>query len=266
VSIGAQSFDRGELRVLERIHRPEQVAETIRSARAAGIGEVNVDLIFAIPGQSLEAWLRNLHEALALGVDHLSCYGLTYERGTPLFEQLRAGQVRRADADLEADMYEATIETLAAAGFEQYEISNFARPGRRCRHNLVYWRNQAYLGLGPSASGFVGEVRYKNIPDTAEYVRCIEAGRSPRIQQERLSLDHRARETVMLQLRLIEGVDRSVFRARFGRDPVEMFADVVERHAALGLLRVDEPRVALTRHGLLVADSVMADFLAPAVV
>lgn len=263
VSIGAQSFDRSELRVLERIHRPEQVAETVRCVRAAGIREVNLDLIFAVPGQSLESWLRNLHQALELGVDHLSCYGLTYEKGTPLFDQLASGQVRRADADLEADMYEATLDALAAAGFEHYEISNFARPGRRCRHNLLYWRNEPHLGLGPSAAGFVGELRYRNVPDTAEYVRSVEAGRRPRVQQERLSREHRARETMMLQLRLIEGVPRGEFRRRFGGDPAEIFAEVVERHVALGLLSVTDERIALTRRGLLLADSVIADFLVP---
>lgn len=260
VSIGAQSFDPSELRVLDRIHRPEQVEQTVGAVRAAGIDNVNLDLIFAVPGQSLVSWLANLRAALALRPDHLSCYGLTYERGTPLYEWLAAGAVQRADSELEAAMFEATIDALAAAGLRHYEISNFARPGRECRHNLVYWHNQPHVGLGPSAAGLVGGVRYKNIPDTAEYVRAIRGGRSPRVQSERLTPDARARETAILELRLIEGIGRGAFLERFGRDPVELFGDAVRKHVGLGLLEVDAVGIRLTRRGLLLADSVMADF------
>ncbi len=177
VSIGAQSFDRNELTVLDRIHRPEQVAATVDIIRNAGIENLNLDLIFAIPGQSLANWQANLRAACDLGPSHLSCYALTYERGTPLYERMQAGAVTRADSDHEATLFETTIDELAARGFQQYEISNFARPGRECRHNLTYWRNEPYLGIGPSASGFVDDIRYKNIPDAAEYGRSIQAGR-----------------------------------------------------------------------------------------
>lgn len=261
LSLGAQSFEPSELRVLERIHRPEQVGQTVEIARRAGIGQVNLDLIFAVPGQSLESWLENLCRAVDLGPDHLSCYALTYEEGTPLFDQLRAGQVRRADDSLEAEMYEATIDALAAAGFAQYEISNFARPGCECRHNLVYWHNRPYLGVGPSASGFVEGARYKNVPDAAQYAAAVRAGRSPRVFEERRPLDQQARETAMLELRLRSGLDRAAFRERYGRDALEFFRAAVETHGADGLLEVDEARIALTRAGLLVADTVIADFL-----
>lgn len=261
VSIGAQSFDTSELRVLDRIHRPLQVAETLSICRNAGIPQANLDLIFAVPGQSLDAWLRNLHAAIELAPDHLSCYGLTYEKGTPLFEQLLAGQVKRIDTDREAEMYEATIETLAGAGYEQYEISNFARPGCECRHNLIYWRNEPYLGIGPSAAGFVDGVRYQNVPDAAEYGRAVMAGRSARVTEERLSENQRARETVMLELRLNRGIDRPAFAARFGHDPTQLFSAAVSKHQSLGLLDVTEDAVRLTNRGRLVADAVISDFL-----
>lgn len=261
ISIGAQSFDPGELRVLDRIHRVDDVERTVLNARRAGIHSLNLDLIFAVPGQTLDAWLANLDAALELLPDHLSCYGLTYERGTPLYERLAAGGVRRADAELEADMYEATIEKLSAAGFEHYEISNFARPAARCAHNLVYWKNLPALGIGPSAAGLIDDVRYKNVPDTAEYMRAMSAGRSPVIERERLDRNRRARETMMLGLRLIDGIDRTEFAARFGGDPVEMFSEAVARHAGDGLLEVTEQRLRLSRRGLLLADSIMADFL-----
>ncbi len=289
VSIGAQSFDPRELRVLERIHRVEQVGQTVAAVRRAGIRQVNLDLIFAVPGQTLEAWLRNLNAAISLEPDHLSCYGLTYESGTPLFGQLERGQVRRAENELEAEMYEATIDRLADAGFEHYEISNFARPGRRCRHNLVYWRNEPCLGIGPSAAGLViaaeggcgpegcgpegcgpggggpggcgAALRYRNVPDTAAWAKAVQAGERPWAESETLDPPARARETMMLWLRLIEGVDRAAFAKRFGGDPVEMFADAVRQHVADGLLEVSDQRLRLTRRGLLVADTVMADFL-----
>lgn len=261
VSIGAQSFDPGELRVLERIHLPAQVAGTVDVVRKAGIPQVSLDLIFAVPGQSLESWKRNLRMAIDLGPDHLSCYGLTYEKGTPLFEQLAAGSVHRLDAELEAEMYEWTIDELDRCGYRQYEISNFARPGRECRHNLVYWRNEPYVGVGPSAAGFVDGVRYRNVPDTAAYVRAIASGASPRIEAERRTLQDQARETIMLSLRLRAGVDRRSFASRFGLDPAEMFEEPLRKHCELGLLEATEDAVRLTRAGLLVADSVIADFL-----
>jgi len=261
VSIGAQSFDRSELRVLERIHQPPQVAQTIQICRDAGIGQVNLDLIFAVPGQSLDSWRRNLDTAIGLGPDHLSCYALTYERGTPLFDQRAAGDVKALDEDTEADMYELTIDHLAAAGYAQYEISNFAKPDCECRHNLVYWRNEPYLGIGPSAAGFVDEVRYKNVPDHAEYARAVSEGRTPRISQERLSLDQRARESMMLLLRLNEGVDRRAFARRFGNDPTVLFGEATRKHAELGLMELSDDRIVLTRRGRLLANSVVADYL-----
>lgn len=261
VSIGAQSFDPSELRVLERIHRPAQVEQTVRACRRAGIRALNLDLIFGVPGQSMDSWLASLRAALELEPDHLSCYGLTYEPGTPLFEQLRVGRVRPVESDLEAAMYEVAIDTLAAAGFRHYEISNFARPGFECRHNLVYWHNDPYLGIGPSAAGFVDGLRYRNVCDTAEYVRTIRAGRSTRIDEERLPPERRARETAMLGLRLIDGLDRRRFAERFGQDPATLYAEAVARHVELGLLEVTPTHLRLTRAGLLVADSVMADFL-----
>jgi oxygen-independent coproporphyrinogen-3 oxidase len=261
LSVGAQSFDRSELRVLERIHEPDSVAETVRIAREARIAQINLDLMFGMPGQSLEGWLANLERALELGADHLSCYGLTYEPGTPLYDRLQRGAIQPADPGLEAEMYEATIARLEAAGFEHYEISNFARPGCACRHNLTYWHNEAYLGIGPSAAGYVAGVRYRNVPDHAAYVRAVAAGRSPRCEREHRTGVAAARETAMLALRLRAGIDRLQFIERHGADPRELFADAIKCHGKLGLLQADDAGIRLTRRGLLVADSVISDFL-----
>ncbi|MBU0640815.1 MAG: radical SAM family heme chaperone HemW [Planctomycetes bacterium] len=261
VSLGAQSFEPAELRVLERIHTPSQVNETVAACRAQGIPQISLDLIFAIPGQTLASWQTTLAAALALRPEHISCYGLTYEPGTGLHEQLQAGRVERTDPDLEADMYEAAIDTLGAAGLEQYEISNFARPGCRCRHHLACWHNEPYLGLGPSAAGFVDGIRYRNVPDTAAYIDAMQADRSAWVEQEQLDEDRRAGETAMLALRLIEGIDRRRFAERFGDDPAERFATAVSRHAAEGRIMVDANAIRLTRAGLLVADTVLSDFV-----
>jgi oxygen-independent coproporphyrinogen-3 oxidase len=220
-----------------------------------------VDLIFGIPEQVLDTWRRNLEMVVALGVEHLSCYGLTYEAGTRLRAQLEVGRVQRLDEDLEADMYELMLDLLGTGGFEHYEISNFARPGRACRHNVRYWRNEPYLGLGPSAAGYVGGVRYKNVPDTAAYVAAIQMGADTSVEREELSRSGQARETAMLNLRLTRGIDRGEFGARFGEDPATLFAEVIAPHVADGLLESDNVGIRLTRRGLLLANVVMRDFV-----
>ncbi|MGE3180848.1 MAG: radical SAM family heme chaperone HemW [Phycisphaerae bacterium] len=262
ISIGAQSFNKSELAVLERIHDPRQVVETIQNARAAGIENINVDLIFAVPGQTLASWRDNLRNAIDLGTRHLSCYGLTFESGTPLFDQRARGEIQQVDDGLEADMYEATIADLAAAGFAQYEISNFARPGYECRHNLRYWTNAPYLAIGPSACGFVDNVRYKNVPDTAAYVSAVRRGKSPRIEEETLDLADQARDAAWLELRLLRGIDRTSFAQRYGEDPSVRFATAIQKNLVAGLIEMDEASIRLTRSGLLLANRVMADILA----
>ncbi|MGD8450397.1 MAG: radical SAM family heme chaperone HemW [Phycisphaerae bacterium] len=261
VSLGAQSFQPRELLTLQRTHTPEQVAQTVAVCRAAGLDHLSLDLIFGIPGQTLGSWRDSLRQVVELSPEHLSCYGLTYEPGTPLHDQRDAGQVQPVDPDLEADMYEQAIDDLAAAGYEQYEISNFARPGAACRHNLVYWHNEPYLGIGPAAAGYVDGVRYQNVADVDAYTQAVSAGRSPRDNEERLDAASQAGETAMLALRLCAGLDRRRFTERFGRDPVDHFRKAVDRHAADGLLEVTPEAVHLTRRGRLIADRVIADFL-----
>ncbi len=261
VSLGAQSFDDAELLTLDRAHQPRQVGQTVAICRQAGIERINLDLIFGIPGQTAGSWQRSLRAALALEPEHISCYGLTYEVGTPLHKRVAAGQIEPLDPDLEAELYEAALDLLPAAGYAHYEISNFARPGGECRHNLLCWHNYPYLGIGPAAAGFVDGVRYKNVSDTRAYVRVVGRGISPRSEHERLTPAQRARETAMLELRLATGIDRPSFERRYGQDPVELFAAAIEKHDAAGLLVVDAAAIRLTRAGTLLANTVMMDFL-----
>jgi oxygen-independent coproporphyrinogen-3 oxidase len=261
VSIGAQSFDPGALRALDRTHQPEHVHQTVATCRRLGIARISLDVIFGIPGQTLASWQQTLETALALEPEHVSAYGLTYEPGTVLTARRDAGKITPIDEDIEADMYEHLLDRLPAAGLRQYEISNFARAGGVCRHNLRYWHNEPCIGVGPSAAGFVDDVRYKNVADTAAYIEALRAGRSARAEEERLTPVHRVRESAMLALRLVEGIDRAAFAARFGVDPVEHFADAVTRHRDAGLLTVDRRAIRLTRAGFLLANRVMRDFL-----
>lgn len=261
VSVGAQSFDPAELETLERSHRVEEVSETVAVCRRHGLSNISLDLIFGIPGQTLDSWRRSLEAALALDPRHLSCYALTYEADTPLARRRAAGQVASVDEDLEADMFELALDMLPAAGWAHYEISNFARPGYECRHNLGCWDNAPYLGVGPAAAGYLDGVRYQNVADTAAYVEAMRAGRAAWAEQERLTGERRAREAAMLALRTHVGVDRGRFVARYGCDPLALFADVIQKHVGDGRLQVDDAGFRLTRAGLLVADTVMADFL-----
>jgi oxygen-independent coproporphyrinogen-3 oxidase len=262
VSIGAQSFHEVELRFLERIHTVRQTETAVETARRAGIGRINLDLIFGIPGQTRASWRDSLQRAVDLGVEHLACYGLTYESGTRLTGRLQRGLVRRCDEDLEADLYDDAIDALAEAGFEQYEISNFARPGGRCRHNLVYWQGGSYVGVGPSAAGYVDGVRYRNVADVDEYLRMIDECGHAEVERERVTGITLAGEAVMLGLRLIDGIDVPAFARRTGIDPFIAFARTLDAYGQQRLLDVSASRIALTRRGLLVADTILTDMLA----
>lgn len=261
VSLGAQSFTPTELTVLDREHAPADVARTLDTCRRHGLTHFSLDLIFGVPGQTAASWRKSLARAVELGPEHLSCYGLTYEAGTALHQRKIDGDVTPMDHDLEADLYELTIAELTKAGFAHYEISNFARPGRECAHNLVYWHNEPYVGIGPAAAGYVDGVRYRNVADVAEYVAAIEAGRSPRAEEEQLPPDRQMGETMMLGLRLRAGVDRGAFARRFGRDPAEVFADIVATQQDAGTLELTPGAIRLSDRGLLIADTVLAEFL-----
>lgn len=262
VSFGAQSFHPGDLSVLERLHDPRHIVESVRSARSVGFDNVNLDLIYAIPGQSLERWRDSLRCAIDLGVEHLSCYALTYEEGTPLTRLRREGRLVPCSEDLEVEMFELTIDELAGAGFDHYEISNFARPGRQCRANVIYWENREYLGIGPSAVSYLDGVRRKNIPDVRKYVQLLETRPDAIIiEEERLSPRARACETAVQMLRLTRGIDVQRFRERTGFDALHLFGEPIRHFSDMGLLAADDEAVRLTRRGMILANPIMADFL-----
>ena len=192
LSFGAQSFDPAELKILEREHNPADVLRSVELARSAGFERLNVDLIFAIPGQSLDSWMFSLESAIALGTSHLSCYNLTYEPNTPMAVRQRLGEFVGTEETLELEMLRATRARLADAGFEAYEISNFARPGQACQHNVNYWTGGNYVGLGPSAASHVEGVRWKNRPHLGEWDARSTAA-SCRSRRSNGSLQHNGR-------------------------------------------------------------------------
>jgi oxygen-independent coproporphyrinogen-3 oxidase len=259
VSMGAQSFVSDELAALERLHSPEDIEPSVAILRRNGIEQVNLDLIFGIPGQTMSTWAVSLQQAIALGPDHVACYGLTFEPGTRLAALREAGRTMPCDESLEADMYLHAIDTLAGAGYEQYEISNFAKPGCRCRHNLAYWRNEPYIGVGPSAAGYVGNQRYKNIADVAGYMRMIDTYGHAEAESESIDTSTLMTEMIMMQLRLVEGLSIDAFQRRTGSDPVALFGGVLARLAESGHVTASETHIALTRKGRLTADAVIAD-------
>jgi oxygen-independent coproporphyrinogen-3 oxidase len=260
ISLGAQSFHPHLLRVLERDHRPDDVPRAVGLLKRS-IAQVSLDLIFGVPGQILADWEADLRLALDLEPDHVSTYGLTYEKGTRLWKQRRRGEVRPLDEEAELALYAHAIDTLEGAGFEQYEISSFARPGRRCRHNQVYWANHAYFGFGLGAARYVRGRRELNTRDLHGYIRRTLAGEAATLQGEALPPDERARETMAVQLRRAEGIDRATFREQTGFALDALAGPAVQRHVALGLLADDGRGVRLTRRGKYVADAVIEALL-----
>jgi oxygen-independent coproporphyrinogen-3 oxidase len=264
MSFGAQSFNPSDLAILERHHDPDDVPKSLAMARDAGFERLNVDLIYAIPGQSMESWMMSLEKAIALGTEHISCYGLTYEPNTPMAVRRRMGQFVSTEAELEIAMMRATRDRLAGAGLEAYEISNYAIPGQECRHNLIYWRGENYLGLGPSAASHVSGWRWRNAPHLGEWERSVESDISGAVDVENLMPQQRAGELAMLLLRLKTGLEFQMFAARSGYDARVIFSGPIDRFTRQGLLRADESGIRLTDAGLSVADGIAAEFLAAA--
>jgi oxygen-independent coproporphyrinogen-3 oxidase len=263
VSLGAQSFDPRHLKTLERWHDPASVARAVALLRAVGIRRINLDLIFGIPGSTLDEWKSDLEQALALGPEHLSCYGLTYEPNTAMTKRLELRQFEPCDEDLEAAMYEWTLDRTFAAGFEQYEISNFARPGEACRHNLLYWRNADWWALGPSASAHVQGIRWKNLPHLSRWLQSGSGDdcSSPVQDVEQVDVETRAGELLMLGLRLREGMSEAEVDSCCAGRAAERRRAALAAGFERGLLERNDGRIRLTRAGQLLTDELLGELM-----
>lgn len=255
ISMGVQSFQPAWLDALGRIHSREQILQAYERVRAAGFASVNLDLMFALPGQTEAEWLADVAEAVRLQPDHLSTYCLTFEEDTALWVKLSQGRVK-LDPENEARLYERTWEALAAAGYAQYEVSNFARPGHACRHNLNTWAMHEWVGLGPSAASQHAGARGANVSDLAQWLDHLAAGR--RMTEDRLTLTptQLAEDALIFGLRMNAGVDLARWRARCPEAPWSDVTELLHRLAADGLARLDGDRVSLTTRGRLLADAV----------
>jgi oxygen-independent coproporphyrinogen III oxidase len=257
LSVGFQSFDDAELRLLGRLHTADDTA-IIANARRAGVRSLSLDLLYGLPDQGPRTFSASLRRAVELGVDHLSLYALKLEPGTPLARAVESGGLPVPDPDAAADCYAAARELLAAAGFQQYEISNFARPGHRSRHNEHYWRGGRFIGLGPSAVGDDGTVRRKVTPDLEAWLAAIEAGREPPVELEEPTPRQREIEFAMLNLRHLEGLSVRVFAERFGRDAFAAFPGLAS-HLEAGRLVLSGGALRLSPEHLLTSDAVLRD-------
>ena len=264
VSLGSQSFIGDELRLLGRSHTAEQIVQAVGELRSAGVDNLSLDLIYGIPGQSADSWADSMRQAMALAPEHLSCYALSFEPGTPLAEELAQGRLAQTDDEFQRQCYYTAIAMAGQAGLEHYEISNFARAGRACKHNLTYWRNNSYLGIGPAAASYIHGVRRTNIADLGAYVSAIVAGTPSPCAAERLTGAAAAAEALMLELRLIEGVNRDQFRRRYGCDPLTGFPRTFGRYQAIGALLVSDSHIRISPESLFVSDAIAADLLAEA--
>ena len=267
ISFGAQSFDAAELLFLDRIHSPQAIGAAVQLARRAGIPSVGLDLIYGLPGQRMATWLQSLELALAVAPDHLSAYALTIEEGTPLGDRVVRGEVLPLDSDSVADMYEAASEALDAAGYRQYEISNWARPGHESRHNQVYWTDGEYLGIGAGAHGFLSGERYENMAhprayiDTALSLTPSSSRPNTVIRAYRPDQATQMLDWVTLALRRMEGFDQRDFERRFGMSLAAAMGEPLGECAAAGILEFGE-RVRVTSRGRLLHGEVAVRLLA----
>lgn len=260
ISLGVQSFDDKMLSVLERNHDGETIRDVMERLRGA-IDNVSFDLIFGVPGQTLELWDQTLSAAVELGPAHISSYGLTYEKGTSFWSRKNAGDLQSAPEDLEREMYARVMDSLASRGYEQYEISSFALPGRRSRHNQVYWSGKPYLAFGPGAARYVGGFRETNHRSVTTWLQQIQSGGSGTMEREQLDDEDRARERLILGLRLIEGIDIEQFEWETGFSVFELAEQEIDRAVRQGLLDSTDSRLRLTYEGRFFADGVIVDLL-----
>lgn len=261
LSMGVQAFDDGLLKALGRIHTAAEALRSYETARQAGFENVSIDLMFALPDQTLRQWQKTLRVAISLQPEHISCYALTVEPGTPFFKMYQQGRLNLPDEETDLRMYQYTIRALTRAGYEHYEISNFAKPGYRCRHNMVYWRNEEYLGFGPGAVSYRRGVRWKTISNPRRYVQAVRSSASLVEEEERLDADASLGETLMLMLRLRDGVDVRMVEERYSVNLIQRYARQVDKLRRLRLLAVTPDYWRITAKGLPVTNSICAEFL-----
>ncbi|WP_277290754.1 radical SAM family heme chaperone HemW [Streptococcus orisratti] len=260
ISLGVQTFNDKHLKRIGRSHNEAQIYESIDSLKGAGFDNISIDLIYALPGQTMADVKENVAKAIALDIPHLSLYSLILEHHTVFMNKMRRGKLNLPTEDLEADMFDYIIAKLESHGFEHYEISNFTKPGRESRHNLMYWDNAEYYGVGAGASGYVDGVRYRNRGPIQHYLKGVAQG-NPRLEEEVLTKQEMMEEEFFLGLRKKEGVSISRFEEKFAENFSNRYGDIVEKLTRDGLVQVTDGRLRMTKKGLFLGDTVAEKFI-----
>ena len=260
VSLGVQTFNDKHLKQIGRSHNEAQIYSTISNLKEAGFHNISIDLIYALPGQTMEDVKENVAKAIALDIPHLSLYSLILEHHTVFMNKMRRGKLQLPKEDLEAEMFEYIISELEANGFEHYEISNFTKPGFESRHNLMYWDNAEYFGVGAGASGYLNGVRYRNRGPIQHYLKAVAQGNA-RLSEEKLTKDEMMEEELFLGLRKKTGVSIARFEEKFGLSFEERYGQIVRELCQQGLLVLDDKVVRMTKKGLFLGDTVVERFI-----
>ena len=260
VSLGVQTFDDKMLKKIGRSHLEKDIYENIDRLKLAGFDNISIDLIYALPGQTMEQVKDNVAKAIGLNIPHMSLYSLILENHTVFMNRMRRGKLPLPKEELEAEMFEYIITELERAGFEHYEISNFSKPSFESRHNLMYWDNAEYYGIGAGASGYVNGVRYKNHGPIRHYLSAVEEGNA-RITEEHLSQKEQMEEEMFLGLRKKSGVSMSRFEEKFGRSFEGLYGEIVRDLVQQGLMQIEGDRVRMTKRGLFLGDTVAERFI-----
>ncbi|OLO38868.1 coproporphyrinogen III oxidase [Alkalihalophilus pseudofirmus] len=261
LSIGLQTFDPSLLEKIGRTHQPEDIYKTIDLARQKGFNNLTVDLMFGLPTQSLTSYKDTLQKAFALEIEHFSAYSLKVEEKTVFYNLLRKGKLPLPSEDEEAIMYELLIDQMNQHGYHQYEISNFAKRGYESKHNLIYWNNEEYFGVGAGAHGYIEGVRYANIGPVQKYIQSIDATNQARLESHSLSENEKREEEMFMGLRKLEGVSQQKFKKRFGVEVMEIYREQIQRLVENQLLEIDRDRIKLTKKGVFLANEVFEQFL-----
>lgn len=261
LSIGLQATQNYHLKSIGRIHTYEEFEKNYYDAIDVGLTNINVDLMYALPNQKEEEWKETLDKIIKLNPSHISAYSLILEEGTKLYDMYENNEFNLLDEDTDIDMYEYTINTLKKYGYNQYEISNYAKKGKECKHNVIYWKCDNYLGLGPGASGYINDVRYSNIEDLNEYNNKINQNIKPISEENKLSEKDKIEEFIFMGLRMNEGINLEVFKERFKVDFYELYKDVLDKLLERELIKLDKFNLSLTQKGREISNSVFIEFI-----
>ena len=268
ISMGAQTFSNERLRFLHRRHNAQEVRIAVERLRNIGINNISIDLMFGFPGENIEQWTSDIQEVISLNVEHISAYSLMYEEGTSLYRLLEQGKIEEIDEEMSRNMYDTLIQLLTKTGYEHYEISNFARPGYRSRHNSSYWHETPYIGIGAAAhsykrihkGGQLFATRSWNIAQLAQYIEKIEQGTLPS-EKEELDINTRYNDLIATALRTSDGISIKHVEEEFGEELTRQLTSEAQKHMALGLMKIENDHLSLTPKGLYVSDDIMSDFM-----